>query len=649
MNLSIKTLRVIFYGLVFLLFFQLLADFVETIYAFGLLGTRIPPEIVSVLLFFSPLILLAFRRGLPRQAGVGLVVGAALMRAMEVSAGTSLKMIASGLGTGSLLVAIPFWLSQPEVSEDGSSHPMGLGLIIGLAGSILCRVAGLGTDVTLVYPWLSWIMAAGLVALAVILNRPPANQPGAEISRPASFGGIAALSLGVMGVLILLYFAFTSPGVTARWTGVDWRWVLCLLGVALGLFAAGLAWNGLARLSGLVIWLWNVLFLALGTASIWINQVRFPSVPNAYPLAQPDVSWFEQLPFFLMLLLSPVLLLDFIWLVDEIKARRPSPRQLAGGFSLGALALLIIILAQAFTTVYDYIPVVGPWFRDRFWLVFLLAGLCAILPTLAMRTRVVMFSSSVASAAFLAAVWAPLALALFWALASQPVPTPPQAGSPLRVVTYNLQQGYSVDGQRSYQAQLAVLRSLSPDIVGLEESDVARFSGGNADIVRTISQGLGMYSYYGPRTVTGTFGIALLSRYPIENPRTFFMYSTGEQTAAIEATITVQQKPFTILVTHLGNDGPMIQQQEVLERLEGQSNVIAMGDFNFEPATPQYALTVRTWPDAWVQAGSTPTAGLDPAHWIDHVFISPGLQVKSARYVSSPASDHPALVVEIAP
>ena len=215
------------------------------------------------------------------------------------------------------------------------------------------------------------------------------------------------------------------------------------------------------------------------------------------------------------------------------------------------------------------------------------------------------------------------------------------------MVTYNIQQGYSADGKRSYAEQLEVIRSLKPDIVGLQETDVARFSGGNADVVRSIAEGLKMYSYYGPRTVTGTFGIALLSSYPIENPRTFFMYSQGEQTAAIEAQISVNGKPYTILVTHLGNGGPIIQQEQVLARLEGAHNVIAMGDFNFNLASPQYALTLKTLDDAWVQAGSPPAPGLDLTDLIDHIFVTPGTQVKTAQYVVSPASDHPALVVEV--
>ncbi len=56
-----------------------------------------------------------------------------------------------------------------------------------------------------------------------------------------------------------------------------------------------------------------------------------------------------------------------------------SVRLLGAGFSLAALFMLVMIFAQVFTTVYDYIPVVGPLFRDRFWLVFLALGVVLVL------------------------------------------------------------------------------------------------------------------------------------------------------------------------------------------------------------------------------------------------------------------------------
>ena len=60
--------RTLFYALLFLTFLQLVSDFIESIYTFGLLSVDIPPEIVSVALFFTPLALLPWRKGLPGRA-----------------------------------------------------------------------------------------------------------------------------------------------------------------------------------------------------------------------------------------------------------------------------------------------------------------------------------------------------------------------------------------------------------------------------------------------------------------------------------------------------------------------------------------------------------------------------------------------------
>lgn len=642
---------VVLYGLLFLLFLQLVSDFIETIYAFGLLGVSIPPEIISVLLFFSPLALLPFRRGLPRIAVPILAVLAAAFRSLAVALGTGGKMVASGLGVGCLLVLLPLLLrGRSGKDKDASALELGAGLALGLAFSALLRALAAGSDLSTARPWLAWLLSAALIAAACWFARSEQREKAAARSepaaRPASFGVTAALCLGCLSAMSMLYFAFANPGVLARWSGADVR--LVLLFFAAGEWLAFAALPGqLARVTRPALLAWNALFLLSGLAAILASQVAFPANPAAYPLDQPDRPLLQQIPLFLMILLAPVALIDFALLAREILSRKPSPRALAGGFSLGALFFLVVALAQVFTTAYDYIPVVGPWMRDRFWLAFLLPGLGMALPVLLARDRPARVDDRALRTVFLPVMLAALLAPVVAAVIAAPQPVPPNAGGPLRVVTYNVQQGYTATGQRGYQDQLEVLRALDPDIIGLQETDVARFTGGNADIVRTFADGLDMYSYYGPRTVTGTFGTALLSRYPIEDPRTFFMYSSGEQTAAIQARITTSGKTYTVLVTHLGNGGPVIQQQQVLERLAGEPNVVAMGDFNFRLATEQYQLTTQSLDDAWALAGSPTAPGLDLNDLIDHIFITPGTSVQSARYVVDPASDHPALLVEI--
>lgn len=638
----------LFFSLTFLIFFQLTSDFIESIYTFGLLGTNIPPEIVSIVFFFSPLALLFFRR-LPRRGALVLAGVAALLRGLELVLDPSGKMLASGLGVGVLLITFPILLANLTRQAPASALELGSGLCSAVAISILLRALGAGSDLSLLIPWISWLLCALLIGLAILLLREKLIPEPADETVKSGFCPTAALSAGFLGALLMLYFAFTSPTVLSRWTSVDYRLILLTLGAAWSIFIALLTADRIRQLSRPLLAGWNGLFLLAGTSAILINQVRFPADAGGFPLYQPGLPWAAQIPLFIFLLLSPVILLDFILLAGEFAWLRPTTRQLAGGFTIAALAFLVVVLAQVFTTVYDYIPVVGPWFRDQFWLVFLLTGLTLTVPLFWARQRSIPGAQAVQRQLFLPLVVTALVLSIVVAVINEPEPEVLTQPSTLRVVTYNLQQGYDQVGQRAYQRQMEVIRSLEPDLVGLQESDVARFSGGNADLVRTLAEGLNMYAYYGPKTVAGTFGIALLSRYPLENPQTFFMFSVGEQTAAITAQVTVNNVPYQILVTHLGNDGPIIQQQQVLQELAGKRNIIAMGDFNFRPTSAQYALTDEMLDSAWVLAGSPLTAGLDPERLIDHIFVSPGTKVKSAEYVVSPVSDHPGLLVEIEP
>lgn len=229
-------------------------------------------------------------------------------------------------------------------------------------------------------------------------------------------------------------------------------------------------------------------------------------------------------------------------------------------------------------------------------------------------------------------------------------PVSPTAGTNnLTILTYNVQQGYSADGLKDYGAQLDLIRSVDPDLIGLQECDTNRIANGNSDLVRYFADRLDLYSYYGPKTVPGTFGIALLSRYPIQVARTFYMFSEGEQTATIEAQIAVGGKVFSVYVTHLGNGGPAVQQQAVLQEVRDRDNVILMGDFNFRPDTEQYRLTTMLLDDAWLRKwpGGAADQGIDPARRIDHIFVSPGTHVLDARYLPGPQSDHPAMTVTL--
>ncbi len=646
----------ILYAILFLFFFQLIADFVEAIYAFGLLDTGIPPEIVSVLLFFSPLLMFFAPRGLPGWSLVLVIELMVASRLIEVYLDTRGRMLVAGLGVSCFMLLLPaiFWyLGRKKNASAGIV--MGAGLAIGLALSILFRTMGSGLDISTIrwYQVIGWILAVLVSFLSILLiGKVKLSEDETQARQTTGFGKVLGLSLGLVATLTILYFAFTAPNVISRWARDDYLLIVAVSVLALGLVAALFTSRPkfLSALSPHIIWIWNLLFLIGLVVTILANQTSFPIEPGGYPVYEAQNSPWGLLSLRVLLLTFPIVLIDFTLFARELNAARSTPRFVAGSFSLGSLFMVVMVFAHVFTTTYDYIPVVGPFFRDKFWLVYLIVGVVMIIPLFlvdrrAFATRQVEKSGLFAGSLLLIGVMAIGAVLL---TSAKPLLQQGERNS-LRVLTYNIQQGYSEAGLKNYDGQLELIRSVEADIIGLQESDTNRIAGGNSDLVRHFADKLDMYSYYGPKTVNGTLGIALLSRYPIQNPETFYMYSQGEQTAAIKAQVVVGGETFNIYNTHLGNGGPIVQQEAILEELAGEGNVILMGDFNFTPDGEQYELTTATLDDAWVLVWpeGRDTRGYNPEQRIDHVFLTPGTQISEARYILDPQSDHPALVVDV--
>ena len=652
-------LPIILFSILFLFFFQLLTDFMAAVYAFGLLQVEIPIEIAFVLLLLSPLLLILFPRWLStRRALLSLVSLVLICRVVEVLLDTRGQMIVAGMGTGACLIFLPAFLAgQARESAGLRGLTVGLGTMFAMALSMLFRAVNSSVDLSIagagqIIAWVLAIVAGWLMMVppsTIVLARTE------ESTRHVSKGRVSAYSVGLLSSLVLLYFAFTAPQVIARWTGAAALPILALLVVALGLFVIVMQqWVKRTAISPVIVLIWNVLFVAALTVTIALHQLNFPIERGAYPLFEMAAAPWWIVPVGLTLILFPVVLIDLSLFTRRIIEAQPAPRTLGIGFTVAAFWALILIFANVSTTIYDYLPVFGPLWRDRYWLVFLLAGLGMLLPVLLWRKD----SFSLGASDLPAKAFRPVFAAVLvigagtligaWLNAANPI-APTTSPDALKVMTYNIQQGYDSSGLKNYAGQLALIRQFNPDVLGLQESDTSRIANGNSDVVRYFADRLGLYSYYGPKTVLGTFGIALLSRYPIENPRTFYMYSMGEQTATIIAEITANGKPYQVMVTHLGNGGPLPQLEDVLSTLSTQQNIVLLGDFNFKPATDQYRQATAVLADAWVRAGSPTPIGLE---WnadqrIDHIFVSAGVEVVAARYVPAPLSDHPALVVEV--
>ncbi len=670
---SSTTLRIILYSVLFLVFFQLIADFIEATYTFGLMGMGMPVEAVCVLLLLSPVFLLA----LPgRLAGWPVVLLGEVMlicRVVEPMLDTKGRMLVAGVGVASFLILLPVLITdRGRENFRARGLSLGIGLTIGVSLSILLRALNSGSDISTY----SWFQAVGwvLVAVASILilsflerrntttpDPAPSDTPSGLEERRPGFWRTTGLAIGVIGVLVLLYFSFSSPTVIARWTGVSYLVVLSITVAILALFAAILAVGPrlLAVLTPKLVFIWNILFTLSLVLTIFAHQVRFPGDPSAYPVGEGQVTALHHLLLVFMLVLFPVVLIDFVLFTQELAERRPSTRCLGGAFTLAGVVFLFLVFAHIFTTTYGYIPVIGPLFRNKFWLVYLIVGLTMTLPVPLVRRSSYSFARASALLhigpalpGFILLLGAATLLGAFLTSAKPVAPAAPSTS--LKVLTYNVYQGYNEEGLKNYDGQLTLLRQIDADIIGLQESDTDRIAGGNNDVVRFFADRLDMYSYYGPKPVTGTFGVALLSKYPIESPRTFFLHGFTEQKGCVKAQIRVGDEHFNVVVVHLASHekdppGNYPQQEQVLSVVDGAENVLLIGDFNFGPDTEQYRLTTAMLEDSWVlrwPAVDKRTVDFK-GEGIDHIFVSRGMRITDAQYLPDQESDHPAVIASI--
>ncbi len=666
--------------LLFLFFFQLLSDFIVSIYALNLIEVELNENVLALLFLLTPIILLFFKKGFPNKGFIIIGELMVICRVLQPFLMVYLKMLVTGIGLGCFMIFFPVFLQKrTKGNYEKNGIKLGVGLVIAVIASITLRTFGSSIDLSTYswFMWIGWILAAYLALNIPQITNNIRNEKIIQTTEkmkviPGSKWKILYLTLGMIGIITLIYLTFSSPTVLARWTGVDFILILIILLISniLFLFVHFYYPQFLHRINKWIIILWNIVFIASLVITILSNSIFFAFV-NSYPLFF-DSNIIGVIFLIVMLILSPIIFIDFINLSQELFRSKPSTRKLGGSYFISAGFFLIMLLSAVFTIVWDYIPLIGDLFRDMIWLVYLILGLSFFLPILLTSTNIRTFSEiKIKSPVFNNKT---LSISLIFILAITSIlqafilEAPIQhdlSNASLTIVSYNIQQGTDYYANQNFDAQYEVIKNLDGDIVALQESDTCRISSGNTDIVRFINNRLKLYSYYGPRTVTGTYGIALLSKYPISNPRTFYMESKGEQTATIWAQIRVGLTVFNIFITHLGNyEDPaedrsqIVQQENILSVISGLQNVILMGDFNFEPNTEQYNITVAQLYDCWeITPALGRTIGDVPEGWvsrlpdgrIDHIFVSEELNttVSEILYTGGGAADHPCVYASL--
>jgi endonuclease/exonuclease/phosphatase family metal-dependent hydrolase len=645
------------FGIVILFFIHLAGTLVQSIYIMDLMNTNLDEKVLGLLFFFTPLLVIPFYKKFRRGLVWGTFVVLLLARGMLPYLSTSNQVLVSGLGIFAVLSLLFLLLAAKP--KGGARSQIGLwgsaGLALAICLSVLLRTLDYGLDYSLIPAggWVGWGLG---LSLGWLLAQLEIEDPVEKTEKKKE--SITFAVLGVFLVLTLVWFSFSAPAVIARWTEGNYT----LIVMTISLFAVGWVLLSLIRpqlfdrIGPRGLLLWNLLFTLCLTATILAHRVPFPPTPDSAPVVMTSPGWLQQIPLVLMLLLFPVIFLNLRLFLNQIQQAVPAPRDLVPGILLGSTVLILLVFAHIFTNVWGYVKPVSLPFRNMFWLPYLLlSGMITLLVWRAKRIE-----PDLETVGAFHWGWTVLLGAIFIGSVVRTLPTEKVKvnatdQSSLVVMTFNIQQANDKFAEKSFDRQLALIRKVSPDILSLQETDATRISLNNNDYARYYAEQLGYYSYYGPTTVTGTYGTAILSKYPLLNTRTVFTYSDTDEIGVTEAEVEVGGHLLTIYDVHPdGSDTAKLAfAKALIERSKYKPYVTALGDYNLRDYEEAYKLINSVYTNAWtsVYPSKISSDGVDMSgeDRIDHIFVSSSLGVRNPVYVLSPesATDHPVHWAEI--
>ncbi|MFA5860494.1 MAG: endonuclease/exonuclease/phosphatase family protein [Candidatus Thermoplasmatota archaeon] len=618
--------------------------FFSSVYYENLATLSINASIAYVLVALAPALL--FLRIPPRVALLGsaiAIVSGRIAMALLWGSAAYLPLAAFSFASGLVLLAA---LLHDMRQADGLAGPAGLavGLGLGFAFDAALTFAGRSVDSSQ-QAWPGLILLVPMGGALVSLLWAPAPRPRAWTAFSHSRWALAGAGLGAW--IFLEHSVLASPHALARWNELPVAPLV--IGTILGLALPAL-------------------FASRGEGIDW----RFLTLLNIVGLFAVMDHAFTHSPFLplLLVLAQTALVLDLAALLQS--ASGGALRGAGSAVLVAAGVTVLLHFISAFALTFAYVPFGSIWKGAEKWLVpaaFLLVSL----PALAVA-RASQPAQPVATRRAVASLIVGILLLSAVGIVSPVAPiSDPIPGAAFRVMTFNLHQGFDNDGIVDAAVFEQVLREESPDVLSLQESDSPRITSGNLDIITILATKLGYHVVYGPPTSAESFGVSVLSRYPITESAVLQLPSTKDNRYFIEARLDVHGTPVWLYALHLGLPAQDREDQiaQVLSRAAthpGDRRILA-GDLNSCPhvVCPDYEGRMDNVYDS-VRANYTDTyvaATLknesDPAAFtyeatnltqrIDYVWVTPGLDVLSARSVRTEAairaSDHVPVIVTL--
>jgi endonuclease/exonuclease/phosphatase family metal-dependent hydrolase len=557
--------------------------------------------------------------------------GVALLRAAEqLSFDPALDLFLSALGVAlfAMFPAIAMEVIRPSGAK--GTYEFGLAFLLGVAADAAIH-SGAGTlD-------LSW--HEGPLAIFFVL------------------------ALAVVALVLLWHRAKTiDPGLK---TGSGWPRVLAVAALGPWLFLQIVIFQNVARVAAITGWSVPAagLFVSAGNVIALIAAAHAPRSRRV-----PGLSILVAAAFFVVLLfiendgvlgallsatgqvLGASLLLTILVTLGWL-AQKPGRMGVSAANGLGQLLFVIFVFVFYISYELD--------FGFRATAILPVAGLIISLTAIAVAYRVEgqrrvgdnMVPAGIAAALMLL----PIILWLTWNT-PQPV-VPPANNLSVRVMDYNLHNGFNTDGRLDLEALAQIIEESDADIIGLQEVSRGWAINGSADMIQWLSNRLEMPYAYGP-TEGLQWGNAILSRYPIVSleegslPPESLRLRRGYMLTEIET----GAKNLQVMNTHLhhvaaDSETRQVQVPVLIGAWNGAPRTVLLGDLNAEPDSPEMAqLTAAGLSDVGGIIGPDPGYtfySADLYQRIDYFWTSPDLVPSQFEVRQTTASDHLPLVTTI--
>ena len=155
----------------------------------------------------------------------------------------------------------------------------------------------------------------------------------------------------------------------------------------------------------------------------------------------------------------------------------------------------------------------------------------------------------------------------------------------IRFASYNIFHGGGANCDISKIAKKITDNNI--DVVGIQEVDRGTLRSGGVDLLKELSEISG-YPYYAFfKTIDfkgGDYGVAVLSRYPIDSSEKILLESEGTEQRVLGFTkIDLGEQKISFLVTHLSfrnKDIRISQLSQLADILSKEDEFVLTGDFN---------------------------------------------------------------------